>query len=109
MKVAVFDFCNTIVNFQTADRFIYYAVKHSEDWRMGRREKILDFIQKCTFIKSFDRLTKGKYSLNKRIILWQIRGMDKNKIDILAKGYYQDEIVPNLYKEIIELIELFCY
>lgn len=104
MRVAVFDFCDTIVNFQTADRFVYYAIEHSDDEKIRGRRKILDNIQKCRYIRRFDKATKGRYSLNKRIILWQLRGMNKSKMENLAEDYYRNEITQNLHKDILELI-----
>lgn len=104
MKVAIFDFCDTIVNFQTADRFVYYVLENVTYKKFKMRKTVLQCIQKCDFIKRLDRLTNGKYSLNKRIILWQLRGLSKEEMEKWAKNFYEFQIVPNLYLEILDLI-----
>lgn len=105
MKVAVFDFCDTVVNFQTADRFVYYAIEHAENKKIKKRKSILDKMQKMSFAKRIDKLTDGKYSLNKRIILWQLRGASKQEMDEWSEAYYREEIVPNLHADILEIIQ----
>lgn len=105
MRAAVFDFCDTIVNFQTADRFVYYAIEHSDDGKIKKRRKILDDIKKSRYIRRIDKATNGKYSLHKRMILWQLRGMAESKMENLAKDYYRNEIVPNFHKDILGFME----
>lgn len=105
MKVVIFDFCDTIVNFQTADKFVYYAIDNTENKKIKKRKKALGIIEKFGFlIRKIDKISNGKYSLNKRLILWQLRGASISEMNKWSENYYNNEIVPNLYVDMLECI-----
>jgi len=93
-KIALFDFCETIANFQTADAFVHYVREHYGTSRMFRWKKIHQFAKRIQLIMVLSILFP-KASINKRIVVWQLRGIKKSLIDKFAEEYYINIIRPN--------------
>ena len=81
MKVALFDFCDTIVNFQTADVFVRYCLN---------KENLLDDNEK--------KLSK----LDKLMLL---SGLKRDYIKKMAYDFFCEMIKPNLYKPVVDLMK----
>lgn len=106
-KVALFDFCETIANFQTADAYVDFVRERLNDSRMCRLERVQRFLRSIKVIQIIERLTKYRFSINKRIKLWQLRGHNLSELRVLAKDYYLERIKPNFIPEMMEkLFEL---
>ena len=104
MKIALFDFCETIVKFQTADAFVHFVRHRSNDQRMNFINKIHLLLIKTRIIAILEYLFP-KSSINKRLILFQLKGFSKSKLNEYAKLYYFDRIKPGFIKSILlELI-----
>ncbi len=101
-KVALFDFCETIANFQTADAYVDFVRERLNDSRMCRLEKVQRFLRTIKVIQIIEKITRYRFSINKRIKLWQLRGHKLSELQALAKEYYQERIKPNFIPEIIE-------
>ena len=106
-KVALFDFCETLVNFQTADAYVDFVREKLQVKRMNRLERI----QNCSFSRRIiwvaERITGYHYSLNKRLKLLQLRGLSCDILQKLAKDYYYSVIKHNFIPELIDrMIEL---
>ena len=101
-KIALFDFCETIANFQTADAYVDFVRERLNDSRMCRLEKAQCFLRTIKVIQIIEKLTKYSFSINKRIKLWQLRGLNLSELQALAKDYYQERIKPNFIPEMIE-------
>lgn len=101
-KVALFDFCETIANFQTADAYVDFVRERLNDRRMCRLEKVQRFLRTVKVIQIIEKLTRYRFSINKRIKLWQLRGHKLPELQGLAKEYYQERIKPNFIPEMIE-------
>ena len=97
-KVAFFDFCETITNFQTGNAFIYYVVKHEQS--ISFKLKIL---WKKTIIKLKSKLIK-KYN-SKLDVLNLIKGLEYNKLNNYAFNFYVEKVRNNFIPEIINEIE----
>ena len=102
-KIALFDFCETLVNFQTADAFVDYVRN-----RIGiRRMKVLELFQQSLLVlkvpQIIDKLSKNKYSINKRLKLYQLKGIQKKDLENLAFDYYTNRIKPNFIERIIDI------
>lgn len=104
-KVAFFDFCETLVNFQTADEFVNYVRMKTN----SRKMKLLDFIRYCLIsTKVFavvQMFSNNKYPIYKQSKLLQLRGMSYDILDKYALEYYKDKIIPNLIPEMIEILK----
>ena len=104
MKIALFDFCETIVKFQTADAFVHFVRNQSKDRRMNFINKIHSFLVKSRIFAIMEHIFP-KSSINKRLILFQLKGFSKSKLNEYAKLYYSDRIKPAFIKSILlELI-----
>ncbi|MDH5939926.1 hypothetical protein L8R84_28120, partial [Vibrio splendidus] len=74
MKIAIFDFCDTLVSFQTADEFIKYCAI--------RRNKVkFYFFETLRYTLRRFRILRG--SANKKFLLRYIKGMKKEEIELL--------------------------
>ena len=91
MKIALFDFCETIVKFQTADAFVHYIRNRSNDRRMNFINKTHSFLIKSRILAILENIFP-KSSLNKRLLLYQLKGFPKSKLRHFAKLYYYNKI-----------------
>lgn len=99
-KIALFDFCETLANFQTADEYVNYVRKQTDSKSMKVKESIRLILKRARVIKVFELIFK-EASINKRIVLWQLRGVNYSILDQLAKSYYYNVIKKNLIKEVV--------
>lgn len=90
-RLAIFDFCGTLVSFQTADRFVDFVCAA----RPTRTASAVETVRRT--LRGW-RLLHG--SLHKRVHLLRLRGMDSSWIDRQAARYLTDELLPNEYPEI---------
>lgn len=99
---ALFDFCGTIVNFQSFNPFIEEVLKAERKWayeiltNRGIRFLIL-FVTKI-----INKLNKNFY-LDKSILLFFTRGIQEKAFKKVADSYYQEFISKKLIKETIEV------
>lgn len=100
-KIAIFDFCETLANFQTADAFVHYIRKSNNDSKMCRKEKLRVFLKRYRILDCFERLFRHS-SLNKRLVLWQLKGMYREDLDYYAKKYYENVVKVNLIRPVLE-------
>ena len=103
MKIALIDFCETIVDHQTFDPFIEYVLQHE---RQTRYRLI------CTsFVKMFCRLLTWVFSklgrnvyVYKNLIVAQMKGVPQKKVEMLAESYYTECLQPHLIPKTLELL-----
>lgn len=100
-KIAFFDFCETLVNFQTADAFVEYVVKMNGSGYMRFLEIFIILLRKVRVIAIFNK-SFPNMAIEKKIKLLQIRGFAYDKLDNLAELFYKEMIKPNLIKPMIE-------
>ena len=98
-KVALFDFCETLANFQTADAYVRYVQSHSVPTNEGFR--LLCNILNQSRVLGVIRRLKPKSSIDKRFILKQMKGRTFEEMDHLAKDYYEKQIKPNLIEPVV--------
>lgn len=101
-KVALFDFCETIANFQTADAYVDFVREKLRDKRMCRLERMQNCMRRLKLIQLVDKLTGYRYSFNKRIKLYQLRGLPCSELRQLAMAYYNERIRPNFIPDVLE-------
>lgn len=101
VKVALFDFCETLANFQTADEFVRYVREQTKDKTMLRKERIRLFLRKYK-VETLATLFLWHLSFNKRLVLWQLKGYSEHQIENYAEEYYNKVVRPNLINETIE-------
>ncbi len=99
-KVALFDFCETLVKFQTADRYVQYVCEENDSLAIRRKKKVYQWLYKLRLI-SVASILFSHSSVNKRLILNRLRGFNKGDLENFAKGYYVSQIKPNLIEETV--------
>jgi len=102
-KLAIFDFCETLVNFQTADNFIHFVREKKDSNSMEIKEFLRKSLNKAKIIRALE--IAGIKSLNKKIVLWQLRGIGKKELEKYSKEYYNKKIKPSFVKDIISKME----
>lgn len=104
VKVAIFDFCGTFVNFQTADEYIRFASQSFlSDEQIQKSEKKRQFYLKARLIQFHDKFFAS--SLNKKLIVSRIKGMSLEDADKEADKFIEQKIKPAFIKETLGLLE----
>lgn len=104
-NIVIFDFCETLVNFQTADAFVNYVRDKLNNELIDKRECINQKLRKYKILFYLERMTRYKLSLLKRIKLYQLRGVSKDVLEELSMLYYQELIKPNLINKTNEILK----
>jgi len=90
--LVIFDFCETLINFQTADRFIDFIIEN-ESYKKHKWVANLDsFLRKSKLLSLFNKFNKD-YNLSKRLKLAQLKGISKEIVDRNALDYYESIII----------------
>lgn len=92
-KVAFFDFCDTLVPFQSADAYVNYVLKQHKSFPTIFRSLLLNFLHKIHLLNRFIRLIK---TTKKAIYLWQLKGIPEDIMQSCAQRFYNECIMPNL-------------
>lgn len=95
-KIAIFDFCETLVRFQTADEYLRYVIKE-EKMVQPTLSGIGSLVNKIWF-RIFN------VSLKKNILLKKIKGLSSDKLDEYARQFYKQFIVPMLIEESVNYL-----
>jgi len=103
-KIAFFDFCGTLVNFQTANIFVDYVRKRNGNSWMRLMNLIFIVCSKLKIFMVINKMFPG-YQFSKRMKLLQLRGFKYEDLDELAKLYYQEKIKPNLIYPVFDKIK----
>lgn len=104
-KIALFDFCDTLVSFQTANEYVRFFVKNHANISVKLRHIIYLILSASSIILHMEK-KHPEMNIRKRILLWQLTGSSMEKMEIAAKEYYELRIKPCLIKETIaELIK----
>lgn len=92
-KIAFFDFCDTIVKTQTADRFVKFCLDNHPTQYGKCLGQIYRFLKITGAVTLLEKLLPG-LSVNKRLLLLQIRGLKETVITELAVQYVKSELQP---------------
>lgn len=104
-RLVIFDFCGTLISFQTADRYVNYCVNHlPENKTVQRRRKWLKILDALRVFKIYNHIKPGN-NWRKRVVLWQLKGVSYERCDVLAKAYFEQELLPNTVAPAIEKLE----
>ncbi len=100
-KIAFFDFCETLVDFQTADAFVHFIRKRYGNKRMKRLNRVISFLCGIYILPIIEKVIPNK-SINKRLVLSQLKGLTQDKIEQYAFEYYNEKIKPHEIHQLIE-------
>lgn len=103
MRLALFDFCNTIADFSTADAYIEYVLKNINKKERRHRTWKHDFLRKIKIVWMHDllvsrRILRNSMYLNKRLYLDSIAGISYEDMNQYASDYYEEKIRPHIVK-----------
>lgn len=99
-KIALFDFCDTLVSFQTANEYVRFYVNNYATLSVRWRHFIYLFLSVSGIISRLEKKNPIR-NTRKRILLWQLKGCSKDKMEMAAQEYYEKRIKPNLIRETI--------
>lgn len=104
-KLVIFDFCGTLISFQTADRYVQFCVKRLQSNKVVQyRHRLVQMMDKLRIFKIYNHICKAN-NWRKRMILWQLKGVSYEVCDRLAKEYFEEELLPNVVQPIVEKLK----
>lgn len=101
-RIVLFDFCETLCDFQTADSFVDFVRQDINNISPNLLEKLNLFVRKIRVLSYIDSHTRYKYSLNKRMKLYQLKGLSHELLDKLSLKYYEKRIRPHIIEKILD-------
>ena len=105
-KYAFFDFCETLVSFQTADAFVDYIRSMRKNKRMENLESVQLFLRRFFIIRILEKITGYRLSINKRLKLFQLKGISQPEVEKYSYMYYVDKVKPNFIHVILNQLIL---
>ncbi len=99
MKVALFDFCDTLVSFQTANAFAEYAIHRFKSRRVFY--SLYKLVNKTKLISGLYYYFIG-HGASKRIPLLFLKGIEKNELERIAHEFYNERIRPKFIAPVLE-------
>lgn len=104
-RLVIFDFCGTLISFQTADRYVEFCVKRLQDNKaVQSRHRLIQLMDKLRIFKIYNRICHGN-NWRKRMILWQLKGVSFEQCDQFAKAYFEEELLPNVVVPVVEKLK----
>ena len=104
-KLVIFDFCGTLISFQTADRYVQFCIKRLQNNKVVQcRRRLLHLMETLRIFKIYYHIQPGN-NWRKRMILWQLKGMPYKTCDQLAKKYFEEELLPNVVEPLVEKLK----
>ena len=101
-RLAVFDFCETLADFQTATAFVDFVRNNSKTPSVRLRHAIYVVLVKSQIVRLLNAITAHRYSIGKHIKLWQLRGLPQATVETLARRFYVECIEPHLIGPVVE-------
>ncbi|MCF8380662.1 MAG: HAD-IB family hydrolase [Bacteroidales bacterium] len=100
-KLALFDFCDTLVGFQTADAFVDYVRKKDGNLYMKFLNLTLKVLIKLRIIAVSNKFFPSA-GASKKIKLLQLKGFNIDKLNKLGEFFYIEMIKPKLITPVME-------
>lgn len=101
-KVALIDFCETVVDFQTADAYVQFCLTRKPG--LNKHLSMLYNLSKKFHVLGVMERVSPKSSIAKRLCLYQLKGLEKVEMVALAGDYYETKLKPHFIKPVIDLI-----
>ena len=96
-NIVIFDFCQTLCNFETADAFVEFVSRSESNIRIRAYNLFEKILVKTKLILLFDVYGHiMHHSVWKRILLKKLKGIERGKLEYYADKYYKERIRPNL-------------
>lgn len=101
--LVIYDFCDTLIDFQSANSFVYYVFK-----KAGSKSRFVELLRRIMarfHLFSFANLFYRHMSVNKALLLYQLKGYTKSELQNYAKLFYQEMVKPNLQDKLIKKLQ----
>lgn len=95
-RYAIYDFCQTLVDMETADEFIKYILE--------KKSLNYDDTDESKIVKKLINRIYGKIthrSLKKKKLLYSLKGLKREEINEYAYNFYEDKIKKRLIKSMV--------
>lgn len=93
-KIALFDFCGTIVDFQSGNPYIFHVVENQNDFMLDAKNCFRKL--KLELFRKFNKNYPDKMD-----ILKLLTGFDKKYLEEMALDYYIKKVRPHFYPKVI--------
>ena len=103
-KVAFFDFCETLADFQTADAYVKFVREKHGNARMRRIEAFQHFLKRSKLLKVIQRVYGRKGNVNKLLTVYQLKGRKEGELILYAREYYDEVIKPHFITDVISIL-----
>ena len=107
-NIAIYDFCQTLVDFESGDAFIHYIRNKESSPYMLRMEKLRKAMIRTkimSVIEGMLKLIHKNGSLNKSLVLLELKGMNRDKIEAYAESYYENVIKRHFITAVLTLMK----
>lgn len=104
MKLVIFDFCETLVDFQTADAFVDFIIEKENYKKYSWVKKTEKFLTKTRILAIMSKFAP-KLNISKRIKLYQIKGISDKEIINYSDQYYNEKLLPNIIVPVYNLFK----
>lgn len=95
-KIAFFDFCDTLVPFQSADAYVKFVLKHHKSFPMLMRRVFFVLLRNIHLLNWY---IQKRHTSHKALVLWQLKGLSESVMRDMAKKFYDTRIKPTLISE----------
>jgi HAD superfamily phosphoserine phosphatase-like hydrolase len=102
-RIVVFDFCETLVDLQSADNFIDFVIEKENYKKYRFLNTLKDILTNLRLLAIVSKLFP-KLNLSKKLKLYQIKGVSKTAIDALAIQYFNEVLVHHKINPLHELL-----
>lgn len=90
-KIALFDFCETIVSFQSADRYVKFVVENYATPIVRLRHSLYVLQDKLHFVRRLNKYWHTHF-VTKELLLKLLRGVRYEVLDLAAQEYYNNPL-----------------
>lgn len=105
-KRVFFDFCETLIKFQTADRFVDFCRETLGRKRMKQLHHATCLAEKFQLFKVLNLLVRGLGStVHKQCVLFQLKGIDYTTLNRLGEIYFETMLRPAVIRPVIETMK----
>ena len=103
-KLVIFDFCGTLISFQTADRYVDYCLRCHPLPSARWQRCLLRLLEKTKVFALLAHIKPGN-NWHKRMVLRQLKGYGQSLCEQLAADYLHDELLPNVVQPVLEIMK----
>lgn len=101
-KWALFDFCETVANFQTANAYVDFVCAKKSNFRIYILSVLFRALNKFKVFRLCDALSGKDLYLLKRFKLYLLKGLNENELEEFAREYYEKSIKHNFITPLVD-------